>query len=171
MAKGKTPARSRKSVRTAVAYAEARSPEPAAVLAEPGTIPEPAPIAEPVAVPEPASTAAPAVTAEAATPAPPVVVALEITPLPAPEVIEPGDPDSPWPAPGTVPPGNSRSMRRADRFALVYLHDTHLITRAGTVGRRGHWRVVEYPTVAAASRAYAIECSRLTLDGYVDVRE
>jgi hypothetical protein len=38
------------------------------------------------------------------------------------------------------------------------------------IGTRGQWRVVEYPTVASASHAYAKECSRFVSEGFSDYR-
>jgi predicted DNA-binding WGR domain protein len=63
--------------------------------------------------------------------------------------------------------------RRAERyeFALIYRSQTFVISRFGTVGTRGQWRVVEYPTSAAAGHAYAKECSRFVADGFSDYRE
>jgi hypothetical protein len=62
--------------------------------------------------------------------------------------------------------------RRTDRdeFALVYRIQTYVISRVGAVGTRGQWRVVEYPTPAMASHAYAKECSRFVSDGFSDYR-
>ena len=85
-----------------------------------------------------------------------------------------GHPDDPADAPGLVPRGDSRSLRRrgeGHEFALVYRVQTHVITRVGLVGTRGQWRVVEYPTQAMASHAYAKECSRFVSDGFSDYRE
>jgi hypothetical protein len=96
------------------------------------------------------------------------------THMPGPREIPPGNPDDPAPAPGEVPRGDSRSMRRrADQyeFALIYRMQTFVITRFGVVGRRGQWRVVEYPTSASASHAYAKECSRFVSEGFSDYRE
>jgi hypothetical protein len=97
------------------------------------------------------------------------------TNMPGPMEIPDGSPEDPAPAPGRAPPGDSRSLRRRDattyQFALIYRRDTFLITRFGVVGMRGQWRVVEYPTSAAASHAYAKECSRFVSDGFSDYRE
>lgn len=94
--------------------------------------------------------------------------------MPGPREIPDGHPDEPWPPPGLVPPGDSRSLRRGggagQEFALVYRESAVVITRFGPVGRRGQWRVVEYPSVAAASHAYAKECSRWTAEGFSDYR-
>ena len=81
--------------------------------------------------------------------------------MPTHKQIPDGDPDDPALAPGHVPAGDSRSYRRGHEFALVYRQGTFLISRAGAVGTRGVWRVVEYPTSGAASNSYARECSRL----------
>ena len=97
------------------------------------------------------------------------------TSMPGPNEIPAGSPSDPTPAPGRVPPGDSRSLRRRDattyEFALIYRRGTYVITRFGTVGTRGQWRVVEYPTSASASHAYAKECSRFVSDGFSDYRE
>jgi hypothetical protein len=95
------------------------------------------------------------------------------TNMPGPTSIPGGSPDDPAAPPGVVPPGDSRSLRRrADRyeFALIYRQTTFVITRTGTVGTRGAWRVVEYPTSAAAGTAYAKECSRFVSEGFTDYR-
>jgi len=98
----------------------------------------------------------------------------EPTRMPGPaEIPTGGSPDDPAPPPGTVPPGDSRSLRRrGDRyeFALIYRQITFVITRTGLVGTRGAWRVVEYPTTAMASHAYAKECSRFVSEGFSDYR-
>src|SRR5258706_418385 len=76
--------------------------------------------------------------------------------------------------PGAVPSGDSRSMRRRTdhyEFALVYRIQTFVISRTGEVGKRGQWRVVEYPTPSSASHAYAKECSRFVSEGFSDYRE
>lgn len=91
-----------------------------------------------------------------------------------PHRIESGDPDAPAPPPGQAPPGDSRSFRRyrgdVEEFVLIYRSSSFLITRAGQVGRQGKWSVVEYPTLGTAAHAYAQECSRLTAEGYRDLR-
>jgi len=122
---------------------------------------EPKPTAEPMPPAEP----------RAAAPAPSEPA---ITALPDPRSVEPGDPDASEPPPGLVPSGDSRSLRRgrsgAEEFALVYRVKSFLVTRTGPVGKRGQWRVVEYPTQSSAAHAYAQECSRLVTEGYVDFR-
>ena len=186
-----TPDRSRKTVRSSTAFARAKkgsgdgdAPDekdeggeteadassenaapaeaaPAPVAAESPPPPEPAP--EPAPAPAPAPVAAPA-------PAAPVAAAA--TELPDPKDIHPGDPDASEPPPGVVPAGDSRSMRRGsgptEEFALVYRRKSFLVTRVGVVGRRGTWRVVDYPSTGSASHAYAQECSRLVTEGYTD---
>jgi hypothetical protein len=102
-----------------------------------------------------------------------VDVAEAPTRMPGPREIPGGDPGDPAPPPGNVPPGDSRSMRRrAERyeFALIYRIQTYVISRCGEVGTRGQWRVVEYPTSASASHAYAKECSRFVSEGFSDYR-
>lgn len=91
--------------------------------------------------------------------------------MPMPREIPGGNPDDAAPAPGHVPPGDSRSLRRANEFALVYRIGTSVISRFGRVGTRGQWRVVEYPTSASASNAYAKECSRFVSEGFSDYRD
>ena len=94
--------------------------------------------------------------------------------MPGPREIPEGDPGDPAAPPGRVPAGDSRSMRRrADRheLALIYRLQTFVISRFGVVGTRGVWRVVEYPTSASASHAYAKECSRFVSDGFSDYRD
>jgi len=91
--------------------------------------------------------------------------------MPGPRDVPAGNPEDPAPAPGHVPPGDSRSLRRGDEFALVYRIGTSVITRTGRVGTRGQWRVVEYPTSAAASNSYAKECSRFVSEGFSDYRD
>jgi hypothetical protein len=106
--------------------------------------------------------------------APPPLVMGDVenpTHLPGPKQIPAGTPDDPAPAPGRVPPGDSRSLRRDDEFALIYRVGTCVITRTGRLGTRGQWRVVDYPTSAAASNSYAKECSRFVSDGFSDYRE
>jgi len=94
----------------------------------------------------------------------------EPTHMPGATAVPGGAPTDPALPPGRVPSGDSRSMRRGAEFALVYRQGTFVITRFGTVGQRGQWRVVEYPTAAAASHSYAKECSRFVADGFSDYR-
>ncbi|NVB82059.1 MAG: hypothetical protein HOV81_27000 [Kofleriaceae bacterium] len=93
------------------------------------------------------------------------------THMPGPKDVPNGNPGDPAPPPGRVPPGDSRSLRRANEFALVYRVGTCVITRTGSVGTRGQWRVVEYPTTSFASNSYAKECSRFVSEGFSDYRE
>lgn len=93
------------------------------------------------------------------------------THMPGPREIPGGNPEDPAPAPGAVPKGDSRSLRRTADFALIYRIGTYVISRFGRVGTRGQWRVVEYPTSAAASHAYAKECSRFVSEGFSDYRD
>jgi hypothetical protein len=102
-----------------------------------------------------------------------VGAAEEPTRMPGPREIPEGDPDDPAPPPGYVPAGDSRSMRRRtdqNEFALIYRIQTYVISRFGMVGKRGQWRVVEYPTLASAGHAYAKECSRFVSEGFSDYR-
>jgi hypothetical protein len=91
--------------------------------------------------------------------------------LPHPRDIPPGEPTDPAPAPGRVPRGDSRSLRRAHEFALIYRMGTFVISRFGQIGTRGQWRVVEYPTGSSAANYYAKEASRFVTDGFTDYRE
>ena len=91
--------------------------------------------------------------------------------MPPPREIPGGNPEDPAPAPGTVPPGDSRSLRRGNEFALIYRIGSSVISRFGSVGKRGQWRVVEYPTSSSASHGYAKECSRFVSEGFSDYRE
>jgi hypothetical protein len=93
------------------------------------------------------------------------------THMPGPRQIPEGNPEDPAPAPGRVPRGDSRSMRRGNEFVLVYRVATFVISRFGTVGQRGQWRVVEYPTSASAAHSYAKECSRFVSEGFSDYRD
>ncbi len=92
------------------------------------------------------------------------------THMPGPREVPSGNPEDPASPPGSVPPGDSRSLRRDDDFALVYRIGTCVVSRTGTVGTRGQWRVVEYPTSAAAASSYAKECSRFVSEGFSDYR-
>lgn len=95
-------------------------------------------------------------------------------PLPKPKEIPVEDPEASAPPPGLVPRGDSRSLRRregsVEEFVLIYRFQNAVVSRAGVVGKRGRWKVVEYPTMAAASHAYAQECSRLNGQGFADHR-
>lgn len=160
--------------------------------AEPSTPPRPAPApVEEAAAPPPPRPAPPPVEEAPAPPpprpAPPVAAAPapapapvgaapasdpEHTVLPDPKSVVPGDPDASEPPPRLVPRGDSRSLRRGhgptEEFALVYRNKSFLVTRVGVVGRRGTWRVVEYPSQGSAAHAYAQECSRLVGEGFAD---
>jgi hypothetical protein len=93
------------------------------------------------------------------------------THMPGPKDIPSGEPSDPAPAPGLVPRGDSRSLRHGNEFALIYRVATYVISRFGTLGQRGQWRVVEYPTSSFAGTAYAKECSRFVSEGFSDYRE
>ena len=155
--------------------AEAKPPEPKPPEPEPEPAPPPAmprtttaampadvPVGAPPAVPPPSS-AAIKLPADAGT-------VEEPASMPGPRDIPDGDPQDPAAAPGSVPRGDSRSLRRQHEFVLVYRVGTYVISRTGVVGTRGVWRVVEYPTSAAASHAYAKECSRRASEGFSDYR-
>jgi hypothetical protein len=91
--------------------------------------------------------------------------------MPSAKNIPSGNPTDPALPPGHVPPGDSRSLRRGEEFVLVYRQGSCVISRFGTVGQRGQWRVVEYPTPASASNSYAKECSRFVGEGFSDYRD
>jgi hypothetical protein len=93
------------------------------------------------------------------------------TRMPGPTDVPSGSPTDAAQAPGRVPSGDSRSLRRGADFALIYRQGSAVITRFGTVGTRGQWRVVEYPTPSSASNAYAKECSRFVGEGFSDYRD
>lgn len=93
------------------------------------------------------------------------------THMPGPRDIPGGEPNDKAPAPGRVPPGDSRSLRRPGEFALIYRVGTYVISRFGSMGTRGQWRVVEYPTSSSASHSYAKECSRFVSEGFSDYRD
>jgi hypothetical protein len=133
--------------------------EPARARTEPVGIPTVADLGRP---PELPTTTAP----------PPLALGAVENPahMPGPREIPGGEPGDPAPAPGTVPRGDSRSLRRGNDFALIYRVQTFVICRFGVVGTRGQWRVVEYPTSAAASHAYAKEASRFVSEGFSDYR-
>ncbi len=170
---GKTPATSRKALTKSAPYQRSASSE--AVAPVPVVVPEPAPVAAaptPVPVALPAPVAAPALAdfdllAIARTSLAFCDAALGT--LPAPADITAGDPTTPEPPPGLVPPGDSRSLRQADQFALVYRHGAAVITRKGQIGQRGSWRVIDYPSPIQAANAYAAECSRLLGMGFADL--
>jgi hypothetical protein len=149
MGKRRPPSISKKTLEPVVAFAIARQdaapPEPA-IAAPPPPPPEPAPIRD----------------------------LGDIDHLPSPSQIVRGAAEDPEPPPGRAPRGDCRSLQRVRTgaptyFALVYRHETALITRTGLVGLRGDWRVLEYPTTTAAARANAQECARLGAEGYHDV--
>ena len=93
------------------------------------------------------------------------------TNMPGPRDVPGGNVTDPVAPPGLVPPGDSRSLRKGNEFALIYRQGSAVITRFGTVGERGQWRVVEYPTPASASNSYAKEVSRYVGDGFTDYRD
>jgi hypothetical protein len=90
--------------------------------------------------------------------------------MPAPRDIPSGSPTDLASPPGRVPSGDSRSLRKGNEFALVYRVQAAVICRFGIVGTRGQWRVVDYPTSASASNAYAKEVSRFVAEGFSDYR-
>jgi hypothetical protein len=183
--KRQAPERSSKVVRALTAFARAKKGAGDEGEGEDAGDGDPAtekPAEKPADTPAAAEAAprpAPAPVEEAPAPAPPrpapVAAAADddpYTPLPDPKSVVPGDPDASEPPPRRVPPGDSRSMRRGhgptEEFALVYRNKSFLVTRVGVVGRRGRWRVIEYPSLGSASHAYAQECSRLVTEGFAD---
>lgn len=148
---------------------------------EPPAIEPPAPKAEPWpdATPQPMRPVEPPPRARAETVAmvpeaigaPPPLPATPDTFMPGPRDIPGGNVSDAAPPPGRVPPGDSRSLRKGNEFALIYRQGSAVITRWGTLGQRGQWRVVEYPTPASASNSYAKEVSRFVGDGFTDYRE
>ncbi len=90
--------------------------------------------------------------------------------MPAAHEIPGGEPEDPAPSPGHVPEGDACSLRRGGEFALVYRIGSTVVGRYGVVGTRGQWRTVEYPSAAAASRAYADEAARLGGEGFQPLR-
>jgi hypothetical protein len=100
-----------------------------------------------------------------------MLAAEDPTELPPPAKVPRGPSTDPARPPGRVPSGDSRSFRRDREFALIYRQGTFIITRLGTVGQRGDWRVVEYPTTSSASHAYAKGCSRFVSEGFSDYRD
>lgn len=115
--------------------------------------------------------AMPTVTTSTAAPATTPATVEGPTHMPGPRDVPPGNPDDPAAPPGLVPAGDSRSLRRGSDFALIYRLGNAVISRFGTVGTRGQWRVVEYPTTASASHSYAKESSRFVSEGFSDYRE
>ncbi|MEZ4398686.1 MAG: hypothetical protein R3B06_01610 [Kofleriaceae bacterium] len=137
-----------------------KAPAPAPV--EPPAPPAPAtPVAAP-AGPTAAELAAVAAAALANT-------AAVVEPLPTPDALDKRDPDSAAEPPGRAPPGDARSMRDHEGFVLVYRSGAAVVSRRGRLGTYGTWRVVDYPGPAQAAHAYALECSRLTAQGFHDV--
>jgi hypothetical protein len=133
--------------------------------------PAPVPV-EPEAPPERTRTKTVGMPAVADVGEPPEMPTVENpTNMPDGRNIPSGMPTDPALPPGLVPPGDSRSLRKGNEFALVYRRATFVISRFGTIGQRGQWRVVEYPTSASASHSYAKECSRFVAEGFSDYRE
>lgn len=136
--------------------------EMAKTMAMPALVPvgKPPDLPPPPAAPAPEPAPAPARSDAAEDP----------THMPGPGAVPAGAPTDPAAPPGVVPRGDSRSLRNAGEFALIYRRGTFVISRFGSVGTRGQWRVVEYPTSASASHAYAKECSRFVSEGFSDYR-
>jgi len=170
-----------KAVDPATEPQEIKAADPAT---EPLAIEPPAPKGEPWpdATPQPMRPVEAPVRARSETVAMPVEQALGTPPalpgsveaptnMPGPRDVPGGNVTDAAPPPGLVPPGDSRSLRKGNEFALIYRQGTAVITRFGTVGQRGQWRVVEYPTPASASSSYAKEVSRYASDGFTDYRD
>ncbi len=171
----------------AKAAPEAKTGEMAAIdpaATEPPAIEPPAPKGEPWpdATPQPMRPVEAPVRARSETIAMPAEVAIGAPPelpgsvevptnMPGPRDVPGGNVTDPASPPGLVPPGDSRSLRKGSEFALIYRQGSAVITRFGTVGQRGQWRVVEYPTPASASNSYAKEVSRYVGDGFTDYRD
>jgi hypothetical protein len=156
---------------TTTSTSETATTDTTAVVAEPATpTPTPAPAPTPAPTPAQDATTMPMAIIASEPPAMPGAVE-DPTHMPHPRDVPSGGADAPAPPPGRVPPGDSRSLRNATQFALIYRIGTFVITRAGSVGTRGQWRVVEYPTSAAASHAYAKESSRFVSEGFSDYRD
>ncbi len=145
--------------------------EPPAPKAEPWPEATPQPM-RPVDAPARSRSATISMPPEAPVGAPPSVPGSveEPTQMPGPREVPGGNVTDPATPPGLVPAGDSRSLRMGNEFALVYRQGAAMITRFGTVGQRGQWRVVEYPTPASASSSYAKEVSRYIGDGFSDYR-
>ena len=132
--------------------ASAPASEPASTpVREPASTPVREPTSEPVRA-RADTQAMPTVSSIGAPPAMPGASVESPTNMPGPKAIPAGNPTDAAPPPGAVPPGDSRSLRRGNEFALVYRQGTAVISRFGTLGQRGVWRVVEYPTSSSASR-------------------
>lgn len=150
--------------------------EPTAAIEPPPPNGEPWPDAtpQPMRPVEPARTRTETVgPAELATGSPPVMPGSVEDPtfMPGLRDVPNGPPGDPALPPGRVPSGDSRSLRKGNEFALVYRMQTAVIRRTGVVGNAGQWRVVEYPTSASASNAYAKEVSRFVAEGFSDYRD
>lgn len=174
-------------VEAAAPAVEAAAPEvEAAAVAEPKSAPEdeeperavvtvstPRAHTETMAMPSELGIGKPPELPVAAPPPAPVATGAVESPtnMPIPKHVPAGDPDDAAAPPGRVPAGDSRSLRKSGEFSLVYRMGTFVISRAGAIGKRGVWRVVEYPTSSAASHGYAKECSRFISEGFSDYRD
>ncbi len=165
---------SRKDIRPSAPYRRSRdtSPPGAVPLAKIQLVPAPVapPVPAPVGPPVPAPAAATLVESTRATAFQTSLgfasAALAALPHPAELVI--GTPLAFEPPPGPAPSGDARSLRAGDQFALVYRHGAAVVSRRGTLGLRGTWNVVDYPSATLAAHAYALECSRLLAQGFRD---
>ena len=136
----------------------------------PDATPQPMRPVEPPARARSETIAMPPTAAVGAPPAVPGTVE-DPTQMPGPRDVPGGNVTDAVLPPGRVPSGDSRSLRKGTEFALIYRVGTAVITRFGTVGQRGQWRVVEYPTPASASNAFAKEVSRFVGEGFSDYRD
>ncbi|MBA3461927.1 MAG: hypothetical protein H0T46_18345 [Deltaproteobacteria bacterium] len=160
------------------AEAEAETPvdppaiEPPPPKAEPWPEATPQPM-RPVEAPVRARSQTISMPPTAAIGAPPAVPGTveDPTQMPGPRDVPEGNVTDAALPPGRVPSGDSRSLRKDNEFALIYRVGTAVIERFGTVGQRGQWRVVEYPTPAFASSAFAKEVSRFVGEGFSDYRD
>ncbi|CAN5870655.1 hypothetical protein BH11MYX3_BH11MYX3_24060 [soil metagenome] len=178
-AKGEAPADVPAPVAAEDAQCAAPAIEPPPPKAEPWPDATPQPM-RPVEAPARARSQTIAMPPELALGAPPAVPEMgagnvagtieEPTQMPGPRDVPGGNVTDPAPPPGLVPAGDSRSLRKGSEFALIYRQGAAVITRFGTVGQRGQWRVVEYPTPASASNSYAKEVSRYIGEGFSDYR-
>lgn len=154
------------------ASSEPPSTEPPHPKAEPWPDATPQPM-RPVEASARARSETLAMPAELAVGAPPALPGSGLAPtnMPGPRDVPGGNVTDAATPPGLVPPGDSRSLRKGNEFALIYRQGSAVITRFGTVGQRGQWRVVEYPTPVSASSSYAKEVSRFVSDGFTDYRD
>ena len=108
-----------------------------------------------------------------AVPAPPATAAAPLDAIPAPRDADTDavpaaialDREPTW----ATRADDARSFRCGDQLAVVHRRGAAIISRRGTLGQRGAWRIVDYPSPTLAAHAYALECSRLVAEGFHDV--